>query len=208
MSNPKATVKHHGDHHSLELTADTRTGKIRGGAVYNFSDHAAARLNVARGKLSGSLIHSGDTHLLTLDLDPDGSVNGSYRELQDDGVELDIRAGVAHIRGDKRKLKGSLKFEGDHHGLNLKLDESGRLSGSFRSRLTGEGSVSLRLSEGKVSGKFTHKGKHHKTSVELSPNGWKSDISVRKGRTTFSLEVDGGKDLKVTSGQLSLGAQL
>ena len=208
MSNPKATVKHHGDHHFLELTADTRTGKIRGGAVYNFSDHAAARLNVARGKLSGSLIHSGDTHLLTLDLERNGSVSGSYRELQGDGLELDIRAGVARVRGGKRKLKGSIKIKGDHHNFNLKLDKSGRPSGSFRSRLTGEGSVSLRLSEGKVSGKFTHKGKHHKTSVELSPEGWKSDISVRKGRTTFSLEVDGGKSLKITSGQLRVGAQL
>lgn len=205
MPKPRLEVKHQGDHHLFDLKADTSTRKVTGGGVYNFSDHSGVELQLSGGRLSGSLLHTGDTHALNLRLGRDGSLSGSYRELRREGLEIEIKAGVARLRGGRIPVDGSVEIKGAHHELDLGLDKSGNLSGMIKSHSVPGGSFQLGLSKGKLSGGFTHKGRHHRTSIEFSPKNWKGEVSVKKGQTTFALSVDGGKDLKVTSGQLKVG---
>ena len=202
MPEPNVQVSTHGDHHEGELKIDTKTRKVEAGVLYNFSNNSSARLDFANGRLGGSFRHSGDTHSLSLELDHKGSFSGTFRETRGKHFELEITAGKAKFVKGRLPASGKVKIAGDHHSLDVQVDEKGRVSGQIKSKITRGATFDLSLDKGAVSGSVTHEGKNHKTSVELSSQGWKGEVSLKKGSKSLSFGVTGGKDLRLSSAEV------
>lgn len=203
MENAKIEVKTQGDHHKAELSIDPKTGQVASGAVFNYSTSAMARLKLGTTGVEGSFSHSGDDHALTLQLDKDGRFSGSYRDSVGKGLELKIEAGQINLVKGTLPKSGSLTLKGGHHSLELKLDDKGTLSGAIRSKLTKDGSFDLKIEGGKVSGAVAHTGKNHEMKVELSKDGWKGEVSLKKGSTIIQIGVTGGRSGALSSAQIS-----
>jgi hypothetical protein len=202
MPEANVRVSTQGDHHEGELQIDTKTKTIQAGVLYNFSNNSEAQLNIANGRLGGSFRHTGDTHALTLELDRNGSFSGTYRETRGEQFELEISAGKAKVVKGRLPLSGKLSLKGDHHSLDLQVDDKGTVSGRIKSKITRDATFDLSVDKGLVSGAVTHEGQNHKTRLELSSKGWKGGVDLKKGSKSLSIEVTGGEDLRLSSAQV------
>ena len=195
----RVSLEHQGDHHLARITADPRTKKISAGLIRNFSDHASAAIQVDKGKLKGTIVHSGDTHALRIDVKNDGTFLGTYTDTRFGGLEIHLKDDFARIKKGKIPA-GGITVDGDHHKLRLTMAPSGKLSGMIQSRALKDCTFRMNLQDGKVEGAFVHRGKSHKTEVTISPKGWKAGVSVGKGKTKLSFNVEGGRVKKAFGG--------
>jgi hypothetical protein len=205
MPKPKVAVAHQGAHHMVEMNADVEKKTVAGTVMCNFSDHGKAEIHANKnGRLSGSILHAGNTHALGLSLNKDGTFSGDYKDLRGSGLEFSIRGNVAKIKKGSIPMGGSVKLKGDHHEATLNVDEQGVLSGYVRSKSSQYGTFSLGIDNGNVTGKYSHKGRHHWTNVELGQNGWKGDVAIKKGNKSLSFKIDGDTELKLNSAQFAI----
>lgn len=195
----KVSFEHQGDHHLASISADPTTKKVSAGAILNFSDHASAGLQIHQGKLKGTLVHSGDTHGLRIDVKSNGTFEGTYKDTRFGGLEIHLKDDIARIRKGKIP-SGGVTIDADNHKLRLTLTPAGKLSGVIQSRASDNCTFRMNLQDGKVEGAFVHRGKSHKTEVTISPNGWKAGLSVGKGKAKFSFNVEGGHAKKAFGG--------
>ncbi|HSG28448.1 MAG TPA: hypothetical protein VLA34_08200 [Candidatus Krumholzibacterium sp.] len=191
-----------GKNHELTLKVDSAKGTVTSGALYNFSDNSSLRLDLTRGRVGGSFVHTGDLHSLRLDLSSSGRYNGTYRTGDSGGLELEIKAGVVRVRKGVFPPEGHIAVRSGGYSLKLTLDSKGMISGNIKSKLPGAASFELDISRNRVSGLLSHKGKRHETTLKLSGSGWKGRISLKKGRSSLRLDLAGGKDLKLSSARL------
>ncbi|MCK4223832.1 MAG: hypothetical protein KAX39_01545 [candidate division Zixibacteria bacterium] len=195
----KVSFEHQGDHHLARITADPRTKKVSAGAICNFSDHASAAIQIHNGKLKGTIIHSGDTHALRIDVKNDGTFLGTYRDSRFGGLEIYLKDDVARVKKGKIPV-GGITVNGDNHKLRLKMSPAGKLSGVIQSKALKNCTFRINLQDGNVEGAFVHRGKSHKTEVTISPRGWKAGLSVGKGKAKLSFNVEGGRVKKAFGG--------
>ncbi|MBU8922565.1 MAG: hypothetical protein KOO63_12175 [Bacteroidales bacterium] len=203
MARKKYEVSDHGKNHELTLEIDAEKKTVRSGAVYNFGDNSSLTLDLAPGKLNGTFVHAGEEHSLKLVLDNSGKYSGTYRDTSRESLELEVQAGVVRIARGKFPPEGKLKLKGNTHQLELRLDRKGRLSGEIKSRLNRSAIFVLDIRNNRISGQLTHKGKKHKTILELSNRGWKGKLTFKKGKSSISLNIVGGKDLKLSTAKLN-----
>lgn len=197
----KLSLEHTGDHHQAKIIIDPSTKKVVGGGVYNFSKNSAVGLSVdAEGKMTGTLLHSGDTHGFQTNLKSDGSFEGIYVDRKK-GVELTLAGGKATLTKGKIP-KAGLAIKGNHHKALLKLGADGKISGIIESRVTKEGAFGIEIQDSKITGgSFIHKGKGHKTKISVSQNDWEAKISAGTDRSKWSIGVKKGKaGTKITGG--------
>jgi hypothetical protein len=188
----KLAFEHEGDHHLAKIALDPNTKKVSAGGIYNFSANASALLQIIDGKVEGSLIQSGDTHSLCLNAKNDGSLEGTFTDRRNGGIEISFQAGLARLV--KGKLPpGGLSITADHHRVNLQLDAEGKVSGAIESRAVKDGTFRIKLEKGKLSGAFIHTGSTHETEISLSPEGWKAAVAFGKGNGKFAFSVEKGK---------------
>ena len=195
----KVSFEHQGDHHLARITADAKTKKVSAGAIYNFTDHASAALQIHQGKLKGTIVHSGDTHSLRIDVKSNGKFEGAYTDTRFGGLEIQLKDDFARIKKGELPA-GEITADGDHHKLRLTMTPAGKLSGMIQSRASKNCTFRMNLKDGKVEGAFVHRGKSHKTELTISPEGWKAGVSVGKGKAKLSLNVEGGRVKKAFGG--------
>lgn len=195
----KVSFEHQGDHHLARISADPRTKKVSAGAILNFSEHASAAVQIHQGKLKGTIVHSGDTHALRIEIKNDGRFQGTYTDTRFGGLEIHLEDDVARIKKGKIPV-GGITVDGDNHKLRLTMTPAGKLSGVIQSRALKDCTFRMNLQDGKVEGAFVHRGKSHKTEVTISPKGWKAGFSVGKGKAKLSFNVEGGRVKKAFGG--------
>ena len=195
----KVSFEHQGDHHLARLAVDRDTKKVSAGAIYNFTDHASAAVQIHQGKLKGTIVHSGDTHALCIEVKNNGGFEGTYTDTRFGGLEIHLKDDFARIKKGKIPV-GGITVDGDHHKLRLTMSPAGRLSGVIQSRALKDCTFRMNLQDGRVEGAFVHRGKSHKTEVTISPKGWKAGFSLGKGKTKLSLNVEGGRVKKAFGG--------
>lgn len=193
------SFEHQGDHHLTRITADSKTKKVSAGTIFNFSDHASASMQFHNGKLGGKLVHSGDTHSLQIDVKNNGSFQATYKDTRFGGLEVELNDNVARIKKGKIPA-GGISINGDNHKLNLQMTPSGKLSGVIQSKALKNCTYRINLNNGKIEGAYVHSGKSHKTEVTISPSGWKAGLSVGKGNTKMSLNIENGDVKKAFGG--------
>jgi len=192
---PKKSISltNQGDHHLAKAVYDPSTGQISLGGIYSFSNNAAASVQVQNGKTSGEFIHSGDTHQLKIDVNDDGTFDGTYVETKDDGIKIEMRGGLASISEGKVPING-LAIASDHHTVNLTVDKNNQLSGYIESKDSDNGTYRINFQNSKITGSYAHTGDGHDTSIELSSDGkWKASISAGSGDTQLSFSVENGQ---------------
>lgn len=195
----KVSFEHQGDHHLARISADPRTKKVSAGAIFNFSNHASAAVQIHQGKLKGTIVHSGDTHALRIDVKNDGTFEGTYKDTRFGGLEIQLKDDIARIKKGKIPT-GGITVDADNHKLRLTLTPTGKLSGVIQSKAFKDCTFRMNLQDGKVEGAFVHRGKSHKTEVTISPKGWKAGLSVGKGKAKLSFNVEGGSVKKAFGG--------
>jgi len=192
------TLENSGDHHQVKLAYDPSTGRLVTGGIYNFSDNAGVMLQTVDGKTDGTIVHSGDTHNLQLNVADDGSFRGTYSDKK--GVELSIEGDKTMLKKGKIPDTG-LSITGDHHRVDLKVCPNGKISGSLESLNTSTGNFKISLNEGKVSGTISLVSKNHQTSISFGSNGWAAKISGKKGDLTYGIGFQKGSGgVKATVG--------
>ncbi|MCK4538801.1 MAG: hypothetical protein KAV42_08395 [Candidatus Krumholzibacteria bacterium] len=203
MTKKKYDVSDHGKNHELTLEIDAEKKTVKSGAVYNFGDNSSLTLDLAPGKLNGTFVHAGEEHSLKLVLDSSGKYSGTFRDSSRESLELEIQAGVVRIAAGKFPPEGKLKLKGKTHQLELRLDKKGRLSGKIKSRLNRSAVFVLDIRNNRISGQLTHKGKKHQTILELSNRGWKGKLTFKKGKSNISLNITGGKDMRLSTAKIN-----
>ncbi len=203
MAKSKVQLKDNGRNHELSLDIDTEKKIVMAGAVYNFSDNLLIGLKISKGRLGGSVVHSGESHSLKLDFNKDGKYCGTYRDGDLGGLELEIEAGVVRVSRGAFPPAGTIRLKSEDHEIKLDLGKDGRISGYIRSRLSKSAVFVLDAAKGSLSGKITHKGTRHETVMSLSNRGWKSAITLNKGRSSITLDVTGGKDFKLSEARMN-----
>lgn len=200
----KLSLEHTGDHHQAKIIVDPDTKKVFGGIVHNFSNNSAVRLSLnEQGKVTGTILHSGDTHGFRTDVKSDGSFQGIYVD-RERGIELTLSGGEATLTKGKIPQAG-LKIKGDHHRTLLKFGDNGKISGVIESRVTKDGAFGIQIQDGKITGgSFVHKGKHHKTKISVGQDGWKAGISAGTSKSKWSISVENGKAETTIFGGLKL----
>ena len=188
----KVSFEHQGDHHLARITADPRTKKISAGLIRNFSEHASAGVQIHQGKLKGTIVHSGDTHSLFIEVKNSGRFEGTYTDTRFGGLEIHLKDDFARIKKGEIPA-GGITIDGDHHKLHLAMSPSGKLSGMIQSRALKDCTFRMNLKDGKVEGAFVHRGKSHKTELTISPKGWKASFSTGKGKAKLTLNAEGGR---------------
>lgn len=185
------TLSHQGDHHYAKVTYDQEKGRVNAGVISNFSNHASAGLQFVGGKLQGTIVHSGDTHSLQLDVKGNGSFEGGYVDTKDN-VEIVFKGGVAELV--KGKLpEGGIKVTGDHHIVNISRNGEGKLCGNIESQATDNSAFRINLDAGILSGSYVHKGSSHETAISLSEAGLKAELSFGSGNSKFAMSFEKGK---------------
>ena len=184
-------LEHQGNHHYTKIAVDPKTKKVVTGAIYNFSENAGAMLLVKDGKVNGTIMHTGKTHSFRLNAKQNGQFDAIYRDKHNGGLEVYIKGGVASLRKGKLPEAG-VTVSRKHHKLKLKQGASGKLSGTLESKVTKNGKFMIELKNGKVTGEYVHSGGTHETRIDLSPNGWKAGVTLKKAGLKFSFDVQGG----------------
>lgn len=183
------SVEHSGDHHLAKVSYDENTKKVAAGVIYSFSDNAAASLQVNNGKLEGSVVHSGDTHNLKIEVSSDGSYTGSFEDSRGN-IKILLNGGEASLLQGKIP-EGGIEINGDHHKVKFNIDNKGKISGIIESQKTNYGTFRLGIDQGKISGSIVHKGEGHETKLDVSPDGnFGGSISIGKGDTKFTFAVE------------------
>jgi hypothetical protein len=203
LTKKKYEVNDQGRNHELTLEIDAGKKTIKSGAVYNFGDNSSLTLDLAPGKINGTFVHADEEHSLKLVLDSSGKYSGTYRDTGRESLELEVQAGIVRVAAGKFPPEGKLKLKGKTHQLELILDKKGRLSGKIKSRLNRSAVFLLDIRNNRISGQLTHKGKKHKTILELSNRGWKGKLTFKKGKSSISLNIAGGKDLKLSTAKMN-----
>jgi hypothetical protein len=98
----KTDISNTGDHHHLQLKADSETGQVTGLTSLSFSDNAVLELKYSRGNLNASILHSDENHLFRLDLGREAAISGYFQHRRKGGLNFKVEGGVA------RDLDGSI----------------------------------------------------------------------------------------------------
>ncbi len=137
MKGKKISFSHAGNHHNAQLDYDASNKKVKGGIITNFSSNAAAALSInGNGKVSGTLVHSGDTHSLRMKVNSDGSFEGCYKD--EKGLEIKISKG-GNLRVKGNIPKAGIAIKGEHHVTRIGLTSKGKISGHFESKICKDG---------------------------------------------------------------------
>lgn len=198
MAKSNLQLKDSSRNHELSFDIDAVNKTVTAGAVYNYADNSLVGLEVSKGRLGGSVVHSGESHSLKLNFNKDGKYYGTYRDDDLGGLELEIEGGVARVSKGVFPPTGMIRLKGADHEIRLDLDGKGRISGRIKSRLSKSALFRLDLAKGSISGEITHKGPRHETRMTLSSGGWKGLITIRKGKSSITLDVKGGRDFKLS----------
>lgn len=191
-------LENSGDHHQVKVAYDPSTGKLAAGGIYNFSDHAGVMLQTINGKTDGTIVHSGDTHNLQINVSDDGSFSGSYTDKK--GLERSIEGDKATLKNGEIP-KAGISITGDHHRVDLKTGPDGKISGSLESLNTAVGNFKINLDQGKVSGTLSHVGENHQTSITIGHDGWGANIEGKKGDLSYGIGIQKGSgEVKATAG--------
>lgn len=191
--NKQLSIENSGDHHFAKVSVDEKTKEVSAGVIYSFSDNASASLQVINGKLEGTILHTGDTHILKIDVGPDGSYNGTYKDERYGGIEIAFNGGVASLVKGKLPQSG-IVFNADHHNIKFDMEPNGQISGTIGSMNSKFGNFQLSISNGKLSGSIIHKGDNHETSLEVASDGsCKASVSIGKDNSKFTFSAEKGK---------------
>jgi hypothetical protein len=205
-ANPEIALEHFGDHHQAHLLLQPGEQKIQitGGAVLNFSDHAALSLHLdPESKASAVFGHSGDTHAFRVKADTAGNFEGLYED-KHAGVSLNLSGNAATLKQGNIPEAG-ITIQGDHHKTALKLDAQGQVSGTVESRNTQGANFKLELEAGKIkSGTFIHKGNSHESNVTLSQSGWSASVAADRDDCRWSMSINRGQAGLTGAGQLQV----
>jgi hypothetical protein len=145
----KLTFEHSGDHHQAVISIDPDTKQVIGGVVHNFSENSAVGLSLNKdGKVTGTIVHSGDTHAFRADIRNDGSFEGVYADKQK-GVEIALSGSEAELKKGSIPEAG-ITVDGDHHSTSLRVDKNGKISGAIESKNTKNGAFRLEIQDGKA----------------------------------------------------------
>ena len=187
----KYTITHSGDHHLAQVKYDPSTEKISAGGIYSFSNNASASMKIVDNKVSGTLLNSGDTHNIKLEINNDGSFEGVYEDKKDGNVKIGITGGMASVISGEFPVNG-VDIEADHHIIKLVMDENKQISGQIESKTCDNSTFMIKIDKGKVSGSLTYFGGGHENSIEIFPDGkWKASVSVgstSSSKLSFSVE--------------------
>ena len=187
LNNKQLAFGHSGDHHLAKVKYDPNNGAISAGAILGFSDNASAALQINGGKVSGTLIHSGDTHSIKVDVNDDGTFDATYVDKKDGNLEVQIKGGIASVISGEFPLNG-VTINSDHHSVTLTRDRDGKLSGEIESMATENSSFKLKIANGVVSGSVTYSGDGHDYTIDVLPGGkWKTSVSLGNG-LSFGVE--------------------
>ncbi|KPJ59789.1 MAG: hypothetical protein AMJ46_09880 [Latescibacteria bacterium DG_63] len=190
--NEQVNFEHQGAHHLARVSLDSESKRVSAGVITNFSDHSAAALEVVDGNVHGTIVHSGNTHSLRLEVRDDGTFSGTYSDTRYGGIEITFASGVATLT--KGTLPpGRISAEGDHHPIDVGLDEAGKLNGVVESRALDNATFRIKLDRGRPTGSLVHVGGQHQTEISLSPDGWKGSVSIGKGSSKFTVSVEKGR---------------
>ncbi|MFH0948701.1 MAG: hypothetical protein V1833_06885 [Elusimicrobiota bacterium] len=185
-------VENSGDHHYAKASFDSETKKINAGIIYNFADNINTSLQIVNGKLQGTILHTGDNHILQIDACADGSYSGSYSDKQGK-LKIVFDGGRASLEKGKIPETG-IEINGDHHKIRFNIDTKEEICGTIESQETKYGTFKLDINGGNILGSFVYKGDNHETGLEISADGsCKASVTVGKGDTKFSFSAEKGK---------------
>ncbi|MEM8605119.1 MAG: hypothetical protein AAGF24_14955 [Cyanobacteria bacterium P01_H01_bin.121] len=207
-SSKALVLQHFGDHHQAHLLLKpgerSNERKLTGGAIVNFSDHAALNVHIDSSSRASALLgHSGDTHSLQINADTDGNFGGVFEDAEA-GISLKLQGNIVELSQGQIPAAG-LVIEGDHHQTILKLDADGKLSGSLKSRNTEGASFSLEFEGSQLkAGSFIHQGDRHTSQITLAQDGWSAALTADRHQQGWSVKVSGGKAGLATYGNLHL----
>lgn len=190
------SIEHSGDHHLAKATINPTTGEVSAGVISNFSENAAAGLQLVQGRVEGTFVHSGDNHALRIDAKSDGSYAGTYSDAAGK-VEVQFDGNATTLVKGKIPSAGVV-VNGDNHRTSLSMGPDGKLSGCIESTAVKSSGFKLELKDGKPSGSFIHKGNGHRTEIGVGPDGIRAAISAGG----FSFSVEKGKAKATAFGNL------
>lgn len=185
------SLTYSGDHHLNTLDIDS-TGKISLAMLRNFSDNAGASINISGGKVSGSIFASGDNHALNIDIHDDGTFDGIYEDKSGGDLKIEMKGGIASLLSGQVPETG-ITYSGDHHIIKLKMDDDGKLSGSFESKNSDNVTYKISLDGGVVTGMVMCSGDSHSTTIQLASDGsWKASFSMQNDSSKITISAEGG----------------
>lgn len=197
------SIENKGNHHYAKISLDEKNKEVNAGIIYSYSDNAAASFQYVDGKYIGSIIHSGDNHLLKIDISNDGSYNGSYEEKKGN-IKINITNGEAILESGHIPETG-IEVNGIHHKIRFYIDNKGKINGIIKSQQTKYGIYEVAIEQGKIHGSFIHKGDNHETGLEVSSDGsCRATIAIGKGNTKFEFSAEKGKIETKTFAKLKL----
>jgi hypothetical protein len=208
MPQKKAKIRHHGNHHDVDLIVDAKTGEISSLSSLNFSNNSLAILKLERKRLSGEFSHTGKNHRLNLKLKSDGTYEGTFSESKESSYEIKLKGNQSEVMKKLLPEEAELKVKSDHHEASLVFKDSQKPSGRIKSKFTKDGKFGLELKDGKLSGTIEHKGKTHNTKIKITPKGWSSEVNLKVKDGTIGLKIEGDKKVKLNKADLNLALNI
>jgi len=208
MAQKKLNIKHHGNHHDVDLKVDTETGEVSSLSSLNFSPNSLAILKLERKRLSGEFSHTGKNHRLNLKLKSDGTYEGTFSDSKAGNYEVELKGEQSTVLKEPLPDEARLKVKSDHHEVSLAFKDNQKPSGKIKSKFTKDGKFGLELKDGKLSGTIEHKGKTHNTKIKITPKGWSSEVNLKVKGGTIGLKVAGDKKVKLNKADLNLAVKI
>ncbi len=182
------TLEHQGDHHFAKASYNVETKQVSAGVIYGFSDNATISLQVTNGNVQGTILHTGDTHILKIDVSSDGSYSGVFEDSLHK-VKINLAGGKASLMEGKIP-EGGIEINGDHHKIKIGVDKNGNLTGFIESQDTKYGTFKIGVDRGNIFGSFSHKGDNHETDLTVTQDGnWKASVSTGTSASKFAFSV-------------------
>lgn len=202
MSKNPITLQHQGDHHLTKVQVDPATKEVSAGAILSFTENSQASIQLKDGKTKAEFAHVGDTHALKAGIGEGGTFGLEYTDRKKGNLALKVEGDAVSITEGKIP-KAGLKISGDHHKVELELNEKGQPSGVLESKLTKTSAYRVEMENGRLTkAELVHTGKNHEMAVSAGLNG---DVGVRyehgKGNRKFSFSVEKrGEEIKARGG--------